>query len=333
MPPVRSVVTEKLGAPPLHDGLLSGRGLTFVRDRQRILLRSIAVLLACTSYAPGAVAQSDTSVRQVALEAQRRAIEPRVRAFVNGSLYVDSDEGPARWSSPVCPTVLGLSADDGEFILARLSQIARQEGVPLAGEHCAEPDVYVLATMKPVEFLNKWAKMQHGRMFGDATTGAINAFIATPRPVRVWYNTRDQGDAPTSEDAPAGAEPGGIPTVPTVVTHGGDTHRVTQTLTSVILVIDKTRLQGVTRGQLADYIGMYAFSRLRTQVRPGDAPTILGLFNSVPARSPASLTGWDEAFLQALYHTDPQSALQRASIVTRMVERIVSGGPPNSQTP
>jgi len=298
----------------------------------RALLRSIAALLACASYAPGVVAQSDSSVSQATIDAQRKALEPRVRAFVNGSLYVASDVGPARWNSPVCPTVLGLTRGDGEFILARLSQIARAAGVPLAGEHCATPDVYVLATMKPEEFLRKWGKSRHWRMFGDAPQGVINAFIDTPRPLRVWYNSSESGGPQTSEDAPAGAEPGGIPTVPTSVAHGGDTQRATRSLTLAILVVDKTHLQGVTLGQLADYIGMYAFSRLRVDAHRGDAPTILGLFDDVPAQSPAGLTSWDEAFLESLYHTDPKSVLQRASMVTRMVERIVSDKPPESQT-
>src|SRR6185437_12333226 len=103
-----------------------------VGDTHRASLRSIAVLLACTAYASVTVAQSDSPTPpQVTIDAQRKAIEPRVRAFVNEYLHVESEEGPARWRSPVCPTVLGLSRDDGEFILARLSQIAREAGVPL----------------------------------------------------------------------------------------------------------------------------------------------------------------------------------------------------------
>ena len=303
-----------------------------VGDTHRAALRSIAVLLTCTAYAPGTVAQSDSPTPQVTIDAQRKAIEPRVRAFVNEYLHVESDEGAARWRSPVCPTVLGLSRADGEFILARLSQIAREAGVPLAGEKCSAPNVYVLATLKPAEFLRKWTRLQHGRMFGGATSGAINAFIETSRPVRVWYNSSEGGSSQTSEDAPAGAEPGGIPTVPTVIAHGGDTYRVTLALTSAILVVDKTHLQGVTRGQLADYLGMYAFSPLKTDVRPGDAPTILGLFNAMPTQSPAGLTGWDQALLESLYHADPRTDLRRTTLVRRMVDQIVSDRSPESHT-
>ena len=88
-------------------------------------------------------------------------------------------------------------------------------------------------------------------------------------------------------------------------------------------------MAAVTRGQLADYIGMYAFSRLKTDAHHGDAPTILGLFDGLSAQPPPGLTAWDEAFLESLYHTDPKSLLQRSHIVTRMVSHIVPEMPPH----
>jgi hypothetical protein len=80
-------------------------------------------------------------------------------------------------------------------------------------------------------------------------------------------------------------------------------------------------------GQLADYLGMYAFARLRTGAHHGDAPTILGLFQGAPTRSPPGLTAWDDAFLEALYHTDPKLVQQRGTMVTRMVSHIVPETP------
>src|SRR5689334_1576120 len=103
---------------------------------------------------------------EVTVQAQREALEPRVRAFVNRSLYLENDEGAPRWETRVCPTVMGLSKDEGEFILSRLSQIGRKVGVPLDGEDCAKPNLYVLVTARPEEFMTKWAKARHWRMFG-----------------------------------------------------------------------------------------------------------------------------------------------------------------------
>lgn len=47
-------------------------------------------------------------------------------------------------------------------------------------------------------------------------------------------------------------------------------------------VVDKTRLNGVTWQQLADYVGMYAYSRLKPGTHHANAPTILNLPDASP---------------------------------------------------
>jgi hypothetical protein len=84
-----------------------------------------------------ASAPSQNPLPQVSIQAGREAIAPRVHAFVGEALYLENDEAPARWNTPVCPSVAGLSRDEGEFVVTRLSQIARTAGVPLAGEQCS----------------------------------------------------------------------------------------------------------------------------------------------------------------------------------------------------
>ena len=63
----------------------------------------------------------DDTVPQVTVHAQREAIEPRVKRFVDEYFYLENDEGPARWISHVCPSVVGMTRGEGEFILQRLS--------------------------------------------------------------------------------------------------------------------------------------------------------------------------------------------------------------------
>jgi hypothetical protein len=277
----------------------------------------------------------DSSLPEVTVQAKRAAIEPRVHSFVYDSLYLENDEGTARWNSPVCPEVVGLSHDQGEFILARLSQVARAAGVPLAGVGCSPANLAVFATAEPASFLKKWSKARHYRMFGDGTRQAVNAFIDTPRPVRVWYNSSEAASTGTMRadvHQLLGLSMGGNATqAPAFVGSGGDSHvtrLVTWSLTSVIIVVDDAQLHGVKLQQLADYIGMYAFARLKPGAQQGDAPTILGLFQGDASRSPPGLTPWDEAFLEALYHTNPALVLQRGIMVRRMVSHIVPEASP-----
>jgi len=236
-----------------------------------------------------------------------------------------------RWGTRVCPAVVGFSKDGGEFIAARLSQIARTAGVPLGGEHCSPPNLYVLATVNPSEFLKRWAGMRHWDMFGQAMPHEIDAFVATSRPVKAWYNTaaggsdRMIGSAATA----AGGNAGENIHAPKFASEdsGPLVKSVIWSVRSAIVVIDKSKMQGVSATQLADYIAMCAFSRIKPAATLGDAPTILKLFDGPAAQAPAGLSAWDQAFLESLYHTDPKSTLQRQLIVTRMMSHIVPQTP------
>ena len=126
---------------------------------------------------------------------------------------------------------------------------------------------------------------------------------------------------------------------PSFAGHGASrtTRNVIWSLKSAVVVVDKTLLHGVTIGQLTDYLGMYALSRLQTRPHFGEAPTILGLFDrptseDVSAQAPQGLTPWDEALLESLYHTNPKLVIQRSMMVTRMVTHIVPAEPAGAPT-
>ena len=285
-------------------------------------------------------------IAQVTVQAQREAIEPRVQRFVNEYLHLENDEGPARWNSKVCPSVVGMTREEGEFILQRLSQIARDVGVPLAGEQCTPANLYVIVTASPAEVLHAWDKKTHGEIFGDSTIAVIHEFLDTPRPVRAWYNSTQvnaQSGAQGSNVLPAAVNVGsssaaglgfsvGQTELPAPGFRRNDsgsriTRAATWSLGSVIIVVDKTRLGAVTRQQLADYLGMYAYSRLKPGTHHANAPTILNLFDDLSGQPVQGLSAWDEAFLEALYHSNPSLVHQTQVMVTRMVSHIIPEGP------
>ncbi len=70
----------------------------------------------------------------------------------------------------------------------------RPRGCPWAGENCS-PNLYVLVSVEPQQLLQAMAKRNYGFTFGyhDAPSPkVINAFITTPRPVRVWYTSQER---------------------------------------------------------------------------------------------------------------------------------------------
>lgn len=92
---------------------------------------------------------------------QRNELVQKAISFVFGIAPAESYEAfPPRWFAPVCPRVTGLSREQGEFVLVRISEIARAAGARLAGEEC-HPNLLVFVTAKPKPLLRA--------MFGNAT--------------------------------------------------------------------------------------------------------------------------------------------------------------------
>jgi hypothetical protein len=282
----------------------------------------------------------------------RRDLPARVSKFVNQITAPENggEGGLARWRLSVCPLVSGLPAEDGEFILERFSEIARTAQVPLASERC-RPNLYILVTPEPEELLKGMEKRNRVFTFGYDTTveGAplppltparvVDKFIATPRAARVWYNSVVETREGTpvkycmKSDLAAELAAMGVGTpfskndteaVP-CSTNAIGSHLVfgfEWALSSVFVVVDQSRLRGVSRGQLADYAAMVSLAKLDPEAHLGDAQTILRLFDAAPEAAPAGLTDWDQAFLKSLYATDPSSRLQRSQISHTMVPEI-----------
>ena len=90
-----------------------------------------------------------------------------MKAFVGQIAAKPYESSLARWQTvaPICPLVAGLSREDGEYILARLSKIAAAAGAPLAPEHC-KPNLYIVVSADPDALLKAWNKRDVW-MFGD----------------------------------------------------------------------------------------------------------------------------------------------------------------------
>jgi hypothetical protein len=206
----------------------------------------------------------------------RLTLQRRLSSFVHGITELQNAEGVARWNDPVCPLVAGLPGPEGEFILERVSEIARAAQVPLAGEHC-RPNFNVLVSADPQRDLEGLHSHARSVLFGNAPPALINEFLARPGPVRVWYKTAAAADgipvggrvldAPIPQlEAPMVPAPPGGSRLQTTVTYG---------LGQVILIVDQQRLRGLSRAQLADYLAMVGLAQIKPEAHLGDADTIL----------------------------------------------------------
>jgi len=285
---------------------------------------------ALTLGAAAHAAFADPPLPQVTVEADRVALERRLFTFVTEITRAEPRGESLRiWRAPICPLVAGLGKDQGEFILARLSQAAQAAGAPLDGEQC-RPNLYLVFTNDPDELIRAW-RAGSSRSFGGVrgTPAAVNRFAARKRPVRVWYN-REFGSADagpvTSETSIEGIGLNGAG--PVVVNKRVKDTRLTfnevMIFSSVIVIVDGREVEGLEFGQLADYIAMLAMTELDPDAPLGDAPTILRLFadRAAGAPPPSGLTPWDTAFLRALYLVPVKNVMQRSSITTQMLHSL-----------
>jgi hypothetical protein len=228
--------------------------------------------------------------------AQRNELVQKAIRFVFGIAPAESYEAfPPRWFAPVCPQVTGLSREQGEFVLVRISEIARAAGARLAGEEC-HPNLLIFVTTKPKPLLRA--------MFGNATPYKVDAFIDTPRPVRVWYS---------AYKAPAGA----------MEIAGSRNSKFVEGFGLVYVFVDRTQLNDVSQKQLADYMAMVSLAEIKSPAHFGDTPTILRLFDGLPQAAPEGLSDWDREFLKILYHPQPSLANPRANTARRMVVELI----------
>jgi hypothetical protein len=265
-----------------------------------LVLTAALGLVACTATGPDRKLTASEEARQ----ALRAELEPKVEEFINEVAPSGNEAGLLRWNDEVCPQVTGATEDQGEFILARVSEVARAAAVPLAGEHCS-PNLHIFVTARPKELLQEMEKRNSEFVFGvNASSAIVHEFVDTPRPVKVWYNTTNE-----------------MAWVPPLIDVQG--LAVTAPVISrAFVIVDQRQMQGVSVGQLADYVTMVGLADLKASEHLGDAQTILKLFDGPPQAGPSGMTDWDRAFLKALYVTE-QSGQQQAQLASAMVRQIV----------
>jgi hypothetical protein len=286
------------------------------------------ILLAAASFAGPPDAGSPgtaTPIPQVTIEARRAALRQQLYAYVATITRSQRrDEALHRWNQRVCPAVVGLTKEEGEFILARLSQIARAAVVPLDGEQC-QVNLAVVFTNDPVAVIAAWGK-RRSALGVHAPPAAFARFASRRGPVRVWYN-QSFGSPDSRALTPGSLQLGNrFQETPTGAQLTGSKMYVKALLafSSVAVIVDARQTAGIGIGPLTDHIAMLAFADTDPEVPLGQAPTILRLFSARVAneRLPTGLSDWDRAYLKALYGTKLDLITQRSVIAEEMVQDV-----------
>jgi hypothetical protein len=297
--------------------------------------RALALWLAAGACAtaqtppPPPAGQAGKPLPQVTVEADRVKLQHRVFTFVSSiSRAIPRDEALRRWQVPICPLVAGLTQDEGEFMLARLSQIVQEAGAPLDKERCVQPNLVVIVTPKPEELLQYWGAHHHGFTGTPRDSAAgFRRFRTTPRPIRVWYNHNfgsASGEPILNGSLQLGATSWGVATGGFDSLGSNMLVKDVLQFSSVAVIVDGRRIVGLQIGQITDYIAMAALTEPDLDAPLGDAPTILRLFSDRFAAQPLpqGLSAWDKEFLKGLYGMTLDKLTQRSQITDRMFRNL-----------
>jgi hypothetical protein len=294
------------------------------------MLRSaIAILpLICVSMAAGSQSVSDSAqqppaaesgveLESVTVEARRRRerIDRQVSEFVYTIAGSGRVESLARWKVPVCAVAVGLAAAEAEFVRKRIAEIAAEADVPLGRPGCG-PNFVVIVAPEPEKLLREWWSEEHRLFNRDRGVGGVERFIESEQPVRAWHNACNAPPGISAHAFSAGEHCG------QGVTGSRLVWAAVRAIYSAIVAVDFTRIEGLTFGQVADYVAMVGLAQIRSSPELGEVPTILSLFSANGAGRPKGLTDWDQSFLEAVYDTTDGNVTEISQIKLRMSDRL-----------
>ena len=256
-----------------------------------------------------------------------RDAEQAVRDFVE-AVTIETEDQIATFATPVCPASFGLPAGHNEVIVARLRQIADYMGIGSRPPGC-RPNVIVIVAEQGGDLVGR-LRRERPELFAALELYRTREVMRLDGPVRAWQIVKARGADGRPMERISWLEYGGGP--PRYIPHGyrldgvmpSLTQRPTrQDMTHSFIVFDLDAVEGLTLLQIADHAAMRALARTDAAALPARR-SILTLFadRDAGAAPAAELTGWDVAYLSALYLTgNTVSAHQQRSSMARTMRR------------
>ena len=285
------------------------------------------------SVSPAGDAATDglPTVTVEATEAGRR-LKRKVDRFVTSMVVDPGHDSIERWNTPICLMVEGLPPDSSDLVRDRVLQAATAAHVPLAGNDCTG-NLYIIASSDPDDLLKDMLEHNPTMYYTQNGRTAIERYLHSRRPVRVWYNTGENCAGNPGNATPVAPALQGTPLESYMNNSSGLSfcpgggslvvHEGLPSIRSAIIVADKSRLKGISLGQLAAYVSMIALADVHLDADAGEVPTILRLFQHSKT-PPQDLSRWDRALLYSVYNTDQSSTIQVSEVKAAVVQRLTN---------
>lgn len=230
---------------------------------------------------------------------------------------VDASQPLARFPDAVCPASEGMPLDYDARLAARMRDDATAAGIPVDKPGC-RPNVIVMVVPSGQAVVRELRRTR-GYMFGQMEPHEISAMVNDAGPVHGWTVTQIRSRDGDTERA--GTMMQDVPELQ--VREASIIESATrQDINASVLLIDVDAVIGKTVNQIADYAAMRTLGHTRPAAG-GD--TIMTLFApGDSADRPRELTGFDTAYLKALYH-GPSTT--RAMLKMNQIARAINAAP------
>ncbi len=290
-----------------------------------------------------------------ATSASAQTEPPTTRAFVEQvALEPRSDERPlARWEDDICVGAVGLSAQDAQALIDRISARARSVGLDPGAPGCRANVMVIYAP--DADVLTRQIVDQRRDLLGYYADGsavaaggmALDEFANTSRPVRWWYigsegagaiqnrpgvemdrqsSGRELAAAAAGGDSgsASGLSSGDIQGMDSVRTNGTRARTALRNeLTYALVIVDARRVANLQPSAWMDYVAMVSLAQIDPHANTRPFDSILNLFSTADS-SQSALSQWDDAYLKALYRArrDAGGNRQFGDVARRMAENI-----------
>lgn len=296
------------------------------------LLLQLATVVGLT-VGPGHAQAPPPPEQQVVVtgERDRNRAEP-VRSYIE-AVTIETEDQIARFESPICPASFGLPPGQNEMVAERVRLVAEHLGVRTADRGCS-PNVVIIVADDGEHFL-RTLRRKRPALFAHLPLADIRAMLRLEGPARAWHQVETRGADGRPMERINWLETGAS-TPPRYIVRG---HRLPgivpsligrptrQDLSLAFVVFDLDALEGLTLLQIADHAAIRALARTRPAALPARR-SILGLFvdRGSGVTPVEELTGWDVAYLQALYRSGNTSAAnqQRGNMSRLMRAELVA---------
>jgi hypothetical protein len=266
--------------------------------------RALPMILCAAVPICTASAQDDRIITVTGSVLTREEIRRETQDYIRETGIAEGIKPVTRWTSAICPKVIGVSAENATTVRRKIEEVARVAGVKVGSSSCT-PNIVVAFALDSRDLMGRLAK-KPGRI-GDGDIPSRKRLIESDAPVRWWYGssmTGRFGTSASSGDMPGtegNSEGGGssLPVADTIANYNSSivSTQVARVLTSATVTIDVNRSSGTKLDAIAALAALVVLAEIDPDAKPPGS--ILSLF---PVGSGIDdLSETDRQMLKALY--------------------------------